>query len=109
MNDLIRLADDYNSNQRLKDLNMQSPDRWDVALKQISEQMQSPLTMSRLRRPNLMERKTDTKMKNIAATVWTAVRTRSGTDFYNSLLKKNAQEEEKWIPANDLRNAEPPV
>lgn len=106
MNDLIRLAGNYNHNQGLKVLKAQSPDRWDVVLKHVSEQMQSPLTLSHLWRPNLMKRKTDTKMKNIANTVWTAVRTRPGTNFYNYLLEKHAQEEEKRIPTNNLRSTE---
>ena len=92
MNDLIRLADNYNDNQKLKNLNFQSPDRWDAALAHISEEMQSPSTLSHLWQPNLVNRKTDTKMKNIAATVRTAVRTRPGTDFYKYLIEKIAQE-----------------
>ena len=107
MNDLIRLADNYNDNQRLKDSTIQSPDRWDVVLKRISEQMRSPLTMLHLwRRPNLMKRESDPKMKNIANTVWTAVRTRPGTNFFNYLLEKHAQEEKKCIPINDLSTTE---
>ena len=106
MSDLIRLADSYNHNQGLKDLKTQSPDRWDVVLKHVSEQMQSPLTISHLWRPRLMKRKTDSRMKNIASTVWTAVRTRPGTSFFNYLLEKHAQEEEKRILTKDERSIE---
>ena len=106
MGDLIRLADNYNDNQRLKNMELQSPDRWDVALKHISEQMQSPLTISRSWRHNMTRRGKDTKMKNIAATVMTAARTRPGTRFYNSLLEKNAHEEKQIMPASDLRSAD---
>ena len=105
-NDLLRLADNYNANQRLKNLETQSPDQWDVLLEHISKQMRVPLTMSHLWQPKFTRRNPNTKMERIAATAWTAVRTRPGTSFYNYLLEKKAQEKQDSIPGKNLNGTE---
>ena len=91
MNDLIRLADEYNKNQASTPSSATNIGRWDAALKHVSEQIHHPPGLSQLIRHDCCSaRKPRADLHRIIAAVRTATRTREGTDFYKHLVEMDA-------------------
>ena len=98
MGDLLRVAHTYNDNQNLKPAIPDAPDRWNLVLKSISQQMRYPPTMSQIVLRGLPIPGTSrTKLHRFTSDVMLAVRAHKGTVFYESLLKKNAAVEAKAL------------